>query len=316
MGIMRSLRNLRVWWSFPRLHDIGRQAVVLDVGCGCAPNMRSNILADKFLLDDSERSQPLVIDERPFIMCDALHLPFKDKSFDYVICSHVAEHVEEPEVLLAELSRVATAGYIECPGRIREMFHGWDYHRWYVHVDADHLVFEEKPAPLHDPELHEWSARHFETDLVFEQFFLDNMERFGLVTAFEWIGRVKSIVRRLPSSDWQRTSARLETGGALTKDELSLQLKLAPRRTLSRNERVKQRLAKISRRQSDPLAVARLRSMLCCPKCKGDLTDVSEGLSCTVCRADFPVVGNVYYLVPEQIVNWQPRLSMDVVPAH
>ncbi|HEV7799394.1 MAG TPA: class I SAM-dependent methyltransferase, partial [Pyrinomonadaceae bacterium] len=198
MDITRSLRNLRTWWSFPRRRRINPSAVVLDVGCGCAPNMRSNILADKFLLDDSERSQPLSIDERPFIMCDALYLPFKDGSVDYVICSHVAEHLEDPEVLLAELSRVASAGYVECPGRIREMFHGWDYHRWYVHVEDGQLVFEEKPGPLHDPELHEWSARLFETDPVFEQFFLDNMERLGLVTAYDWVGRIKSIVRRLP----------------------------------------------------------------------------------------------------------------------
>ncbi|HEV2884106.1 MAG TPA: methyltransferase domain-containing protein [Pyrinomonadaceae bacterium] len=278
--------------------------------------MRSNILADKFLLDDSERSQPLEIDERPFVMCDALHLPFKDKSVDYVICSHVAEHLEEPEVLLAELNRVAPAGYVECPGRIREMFHGWDYHRWYVHIENDKLVFEEKRGPLHDPELHEWSARFFETDPVFEQFFLDNMERLGLVTAYDWVGRIKAVVRRLPGSNWKRTAAKLETSGALSKDELSLQLQRAPRRAFTRNEKLKKRLAKIARRQSDPIAAARLRSILCCPKCKGDLMDVPEGLFCDTCRATFPVVGNVYYLVPEQVANWQPEQSMEFVPAH
>ncbi|HEV7797583.1 MAG TPA: Trm112 family protein, partial [Pyrinomonadaceae bacterium] len=99
-------------------------------------------------------------------------------------------------------------------------------------------------------------------------------------------------------------------------DELSSQLKRARRRALSRNEQLKKRLANIARRQSDAGAAARLRSILCCPKCKGNLTDTSEGLRCGPCRADFPVVGNVYYLVPEQVPNWQPRLSMDVVPAH
>jgi len=314
--MLRKLRNLRLWWDFPRRHRIASDAVVVDVGCGHMPNMRANILADKFVVDDAERQQPLAIDERPFVVCDALHLPFRNKSVDYIICSHLAEHVEQPEALFAELSRVARSGYIECPGRVREILHGWEFHRWYVEVRGDQLVFEEKPRKLHDPELHEWFSHQFENDREFESFFVDNMARLGLVTAYDWVGVIKSVVRRLPSSDWERTSASLETNEALTKDEFASQLKRAPRRTLSRNERLKSRLAKIARRHSDPGALARLRSILCCPKCKGELTDIAEGLFCSVCRATFPVVANVYYLVPEQVANWQPQLTMDVVPAH
>lgn len=314
--MIRSLRNLRSWWDFPRRHRIPGDAVVVDLGCGHMPNMRANILADKFLVDDAERQQPLAIDERPFIVCDALHLPFHDGSVDYIICSHLAEHVEQPEALFAELSRVARAGYIECPGRVREILHGWEFHRWYVEVRGDQLIFEEKPRKLHDPELHEWFSRRFENDREFESFFVDNLERLGLVSAYDWVGRIKSVVHRLPGSSWQRTAARLERSGALTREELSLQLKRAPRLAPSKNERLKRQLAKIARRQSDPSAAERLRTILCCPKCKGDLTDGSEGLFCGVCRVNFPVAGNVYYLVPEQVANWQPRLSMEVVPAH
>jgi uncharacterized protein YbaR (Trm112 family)/SAM-dependent methyltransferase len=314
--MLRKLRNLRSWWNFPRRHGISSDAIVVDVGCGHMPSMRANILADKFLLDDAERQQPLAIDERPFIVCDALHLPFHDNSVGYIICSHLAEHVEEPEALFAELSRVARAGYVECPGRVREILHGWEFHRWYVEVRGDQLVFEEKPRKLHDVELHEWFSRRFENDPEFENFFVDHMERLGLVTAYEWVGQIKSVIRRLPGNSWERTSASLEQSGPLTTKQLASQLKRAPRRTPSRNEGLKSRLARVARRQSDRRARSRLRSILCCPKCKGDLADASEGLFCQACNASFPVVGNVYYLIPEQIENWRPRLSMDVVPVH
>ena len=44
-----------------------------------------------------------------------MNMPFDDKVFDYAICSHVLEHVERPDAVIAELSRVAKAGYIEVP---------------------------------------------------------------------------------------------------------------------------------------------------------------------------------------------------------
>ena len=41
-----------------------------------------------------------------FQEADALDLPFEDESFDVVICSHVYEHVPDPEVMFAEIHRV------------------------------------------------------------------------------------------------------------------------------------------------------------------------------------------------------------------
>lgn len=314
--MIRSLRSLRSWWDFPRRHRIPADAVVVDVGCGHMPNMRANVLADKFIADDAERQQPIGLDERPFVVCDALHLPFKDGSVDYVICSHLAEHVEEPEALFAELTRVAAAGYVECPGRVREMLHGWEFHRWYVEVEGGRLVFEEKPRSLHDEELHEWFSRRFETDSEFESFFVDNMERLGLVAAYDWVGKIEYAIKRLPRSAFRRAAAELGTHGPVGREELASLLKRVPVRALTKNERVKQRLARLARRRSDPLAASRLRSMLCCPKCKGELVDGSGELLCGPCGASFPVVGNVYYLVPEQVAGWRPRALADFVAAH
>lgn len=278
--------------------------------------MRSNILADKFLVDDSERPHPLALDERPFVVCDALYLPFKDKTVDHVICSHLAEHVESPEALFQELTRVAKAGYVECPGRIREMLHGWEFHRWYVSAHNDGMLFEEKPRPLHDPEIHSWFVKRFENDRDFEQFFIDNIELLEMVSIYDWVDECKCTVRRSPENVWQRRTAQLETHAPVTREQLSVQLKRVPIPILSTTERFKKRLAAMARRRSDAKAKSQLRSMLCCPKCKGDLAERDDALSCASCEATFPVVGNIYYLVPEQIAAWDARCLTDVVTAH
>ena len=54
-------------------------------------------------------------------MCNS-HWPFPDKTFDFVVCSHLLEDVRDPITVCRELCRVGKAGYIETPSRIREIF--------------------------------------------------------------------------------------------------------------------------------------------------------------------------------------------------
>jgi SAM-dependent methyltransferase/uncharacterized protein YbaR (Trm112 family) len=306
--MVRGMRNLLKWWNFPQRHNIDPSSAVLDVGCGNWPNMRANVLADKFIIDDTERPHPLVIGGRPFVVCDAYRLPFRDQAFSYVICSHLAEHLDRPEDLLGELARVAQAGYVECPDRIREHLHGWDFHRWFVRVESDTIVFEEKDRAITNPELHEWFSRLFEGDPKFERFFVDNIERYGLVAAYDWKGRIEYQVKRNPNSTWERTTATLERRGPITRGELVEMSRRVSRPHCGRNEFVKDRLSKFARRRSDARTIQQLRSLLCCPVCHSELVDgpidVGElsGLICPRCNADFPVVGSIFYLMPEQVL--------------
>lgn len=41
---------------------------------------------------------------------DILHLPFEDNSFDFVMCSHVLEHIKDDKTAIAELNRVLKSG--------------------------------------------------------------------------------------------------------------------------------------------------------------------------------------------------------------
>ena len=65
-------------------------------------------------------------------------MPFKDNEFDYIIASHVAEHVEDISFFFNELSRVGKKGYIEVPTRLEDnlVFENKKDHIW-------HLVFDD-----------------------------------------------------------------------------------------------------------------------------------------------------------------------------
>ena len=65
-------------------------------------------------------------------------MPFKDNEFDYIIASHVVEHVEDISYFLNELSRVGRRGYIEIPTRLEDnlVFENKKDHIW-------HLVFDD-----------------------------------------------------------------------------------------------------------------------------------------------------------------------------
>ena len=69
-------------------------------------------------------------------------MPFKSHAFDYVIASHVLEHlpVEEVPIFLSEISRVASAGYIEVPSIAYEYLFNIPEHKL-VFVKKGNVLF-------------------------------------------------------------------------------------------------------------------------------------------------------------------------------
>ena len=90
---------------------IPHNCTVLDVGSGHNPNPRSDVLCDRYVDDDTERGGAIRVD-RPLIVGDGHNLPFKDKAFDYVIASHIIEHMDDPARFCSELMRVSKRGFI------------------------------------------------------------------------------------------------------------------------------------------------------------------------------------------------------------
>lgn len=93
---------------------------VLDIGPGAHPHPRADVLLEMAFDDPAEyanqfgHDQPLATSKK-VVFYDGITFPFPDKSFDYVVCTHVLEHVPNIEHFLSEVFRVGKRGYFEYP---------------------------------------------------------------------------------------------------------------------------------------------------------------------------------------------------------
>lgn len=157
--------------------------LVLDVGSGGWPFKRANHLADKYPEQTTHRTEAIARDSRPFHQVDLQALPFADKAYDFVFCSHVLEHLDDPGRAIRELSRVGKRGYIEVPTRVSDVMFNFtrlpDHHRWHGLVLGNRLVLME----WNDWERRElgndfFNALQSEHDNAFQHFFERNRDLF------------------------------------------------------------------------------------------------------------------------------------------
>jgi SAM-dependent methyltransferase len=144
MRIAKFLGLGRVAWALRRLHcPVSKNALVLEVGSGGNPYPRANVLLDAYEATRERHWVPLVSD-RPTVLGFVENLPFRDGAFDFVIASHVLEHSPDPERFIAELQRVARAGYIETPDAFMERVNPYHDHRLEVTVRKNRLIIRKK----------------------------------------------------------------------------------------------------------------------------------------------------------------------------
>jgi SAM-dependent methyltransferase len=170
---------------------------ILEVGSGNRPRRRSDILCDRFIDDNVQRArqEQIRIDKRPFVVANGEALPFKNKSFDYVIASHILEHVDNPERFVAELMRVANAGYIETPSELGEKLFGWSFHKWTVRLEDDSLVLRPR---ISDSPFGDYFHRFYEESHLFAEAIDSRFHDFYV--CYEWEGTIKL---RIESDDTQ-----------------------------------------------------------------------------------------------------------------
>ena len=125
------------------MHNLNTQALVLEVGSGSNPWKRSDVLLDRFYVDETGQrgGGEIFRDRRPMVVAAGERLPFKDNAFDFVYCCHVIEHAEDIASMLREMSRVAKAGFMECPNPLLERVLDQEQHNWYIiNVDGKLLI--------------------------------------------------------------------------------------------------------------------------------------------------------------------------------
>ncbi len=120
---------------------------ILDIGCGYTANENATTIADTQDLSNFYKN-------KNFIKINEKKLPFDDNEFDFVIASHVIEHVEDFEFFLKELERISNKGYIELPTRLGDnlVFENLkDHIWWFVYDDVNNILIASKKNQLIEP---------------------------------------------------------------------------------------------------------------------------------------------------------------------
>lgn len=180
-------------------HEFRPRESVLDIGSGGDPFPFASILTDRYLEPSHHRSVEFRSQDRPVVVSDIQALPFADRHFDYVVCSHVLEHVENPIQACRELQRVGGAGFIETPTFMKDALFSWakGMHKWHVTSIANRLVFfEYSQRQLEGIQSNEWYQLVFgRTYHPLQKIFRDNQDIFNVL--FEWKDRFEVTVMTL-----------------------------------------------------------------------------------------------------------------------
>ena len=109
-----------------------------------------------------------------FVKIENKKLPFKDNAFDFVIASHVIEHIEDITFFLKEIQRISNKGYIELPTRLGDNLvfeNSTDHIWWFTFDDINSLIIASKRKQLIEPFVTVSIAK------IFEEIFIEQKEK-------------------------------------------------------------------------------------------------------------------------------------------
>ena len=277
--------------------NIRRGDLVLELGSGNHPFIRSDVLLDKYLVDGSHRPAQLekrtaVVIDRPLICGDAEALPFVDGAFDYVASFHLLEHLDRPDLCLQECMRVASKGYIVLPHKRYEKMFGWEAHRTMGFVENTKLVIEQKTR---------FNWRCFEdgyfytvaeTSSEFKRFYRKHLSDFEV--RFEWQGHIDYEYRTHPDALPPSMFLTAETTARGGINEENIPAKDRLRRI------VRVVISRFMRSYHSP-TVPPLSDLLACPVCKVPVTlcGSDDSYLCHSCRRRYPILQGIPMMLAE-----------------
>ena len=149
---------------------------ILDIGCGYTAHEKASVICDIQDLSNFYKN-------KKFLKLEGKTLPFKDKEFDFVIASHVIEHVEDVTFFIKELERVSSKGYIELPTSLEDnlVFENKNDHLWHMEFnDIDQKLLITKRNQYIEPVITVSTAKklakYFRQSLILELFWEDSIE--------------------------------------------------------------------------------------------------------------------------------------------
>ena len=166
---------------------------VLDIGCGYTANKFANTICD---IQDLSHFYK----DKNFVKLDGNRLPFEDNHFDFVIASHVLEHVEDYKFFINELERVSNKGYIELPTKLEDnlVFENKKAHIWQMDFDDDNskLLISKKlqfMEPILTVSMIQQFRKNFKSSLILELYW-ENKIDYDFVesdTSFEKLSLIR-----------------------------------------------------------------------------------------------------------------------------
>jgi len=130
---------------------VSKDDLVVDIGSGDKPFWRADVFVDDLSLNNVQRASETetIHNLGTFVNSNVSKLPFRDNSFDFSFCSHLLEHVEDPEAAIREITRISKSGYLEIPNGIIETIQPFVSHLWFIFKDRDKLIFVRKSNKMH-----------------------------------------------------------------------------------------------------------------------------------------------------------------------
>ena len=149
---------------------------VLDIGCGYSANKFATTICDVQDLSHYYK-------DKNFVKLDSKRLPFEDNYFDFVIASHVLEHVEDYKFFINELERVSNKGYIELPTKLEDnlVFENKNDHLWQMDFDDNNsrLLISKKLQfiePILTVSMLKKFRKNFKSSLVLELYWENKID--------------------------------------------------------------------------------------------------------------------------------------------
>ena len=166
---------------------------ILDIGCGFSANEFANTICD---VQDLSK----FYEGKNFVKLDGNRLPFEDNHFDFVIASHVLEHVEDYKFFINELERVSSKGYIELPTKLEDnlVFENKKAHIWQMEFDDNNskLLISKKLQfiePILTVSMLQQFRKNFKSSLILELYW-ENKIDYDFVksdTSFEKLSLIR-----------------------------------------------------------------------------------------------------------------------------